>query len=182
VHRDMNTLELSRFDRWTRTVSTVLSRRGLAGALALAATAIPGLAEAKNKKKKRKKIKRNALGCVNVGNLCKNAGQCCSGICTGKKGKKRCKAHDTGGCQAGDLCPSDLVACTTSTGDAGACRRTTGNAGYCAAGGDCFPCTKDADCQGVCGLQAACIVICVGCGPSNTACAAPSGDSCDFPM
>jgi hypothetical protein len=177
----MNTLQRTRFDRWTRTVSPVLSRRGLATALGLAATAIPGPAKAK--KRKKRKIKRNALGCVNVGNRCKNAGQCCSGICKGKKGKKTCKAHDTGGCQAGeDVCAGNVVECTTSTGDAGACRRTTGNAGYCAAGGDCFPCTKDADCQAVCGLQAACIPICVGCGPSNTACAAPSGERCDFPM
>ncbi len=29
-------------------------------------------------------------GCVHVNRRCKKSGQCCSGICKGKKGRKRC--------------------------------------------------------------------------------------------
>ena len=40
-------------------------------------------------------------GCKNVGRKCQRARQCCSGVCRGKKDKKRCKAHDSGGCRGG---------------------------------------------------------------------------------
>jgi hypothetical protein len=59
-------MDTARFDRMTRTFSTVLSRRGLAGALGVAAGTIPGLAAAK-----KKKLKKNAFGCVDVGGKCR---------------------------------------------------------------------------------------------------------------
>jgi hypothetical protein len=176
-------MDTDRFDRATRTVSLALSRRGLTSALGLTALGIPSLAAAK---KKKKKIKRNEFGCVEVGNRCKNAGQCCSGICTGKKGKKTCQAHDTGDCQADqDACLSeDDIRCTTSAGSEGICLRTTGNARYCAAiesGGVCFPCNTDADCQEFCGPTAACIVCEARCEEAGgTICAGL--DECTFPL
>jgi hypothetical protein len=186
--RSYRIMDPSRFDHWTKSLPFAASRRR---ALLALAVGIPGLAEAKKKKRKnrkrnKKKIKRNAFGCVNVGNFCKNSGQCCSGICEGKKGKKKCQGHDQSTCQAGQTiedCGGVAVDCTTTSGDEGSCLTTTGNAGYCFSDGDCFPCAKDADCVPFCGPQAACIA-CAGeeCGEEGgTACVGPSDDSCEFP-
>jgi hypothetical protein len=176
-------LDAMRFDRLTRTVSAMFSRRGMASTLGLTAIALSGSAAAKKKRKKKKKVKRNAFGCVNVGNFCKNAGQCCSGICGGKKGKKKCQAHDAEGCIAG---PQDIpcgggmdVECTSSAGEPGFCNTTTGNAGYCANDGGCFACSKDADCQEFCGPAAACILCGDDCAETGTRCVGP--DECLFP-
>jgi hypothetical protein len=139
----------------------------------------------KGKKRKKKKIKRNEFGCVNVGKFCKNGGQCCSGICQGKKGKNKCKAHDSQGCQAGqqeETCNAEKVdvPCTTSAGEEGICDTTTGNAGYCRREGDCFPCSKDADCQEFCGPAAACIICADFCAETGgTGCVGPG--ECTFP-
>jgi hypothetical protein len=116
-------------------------------------------------------------GCKNVGKKCKKKKDCCSGICKGKKGKKRCKAHDSGGCQPTAGTSGQNIACTTSTGEMGTCFTTTGNAGYCANDGECFPCTRDADCRPYCGTQAACVRsdFCLA-----GACFGPSGSSCNF--
>jgi hypothetical protein len=171
-------VDCNRFDRLTRSFSTLLSRRTFASALGLGALSLPSLADAKKKHhrkhkkhKHKKKVKRNDFGCVNVGKFCKNNGQCCSGICQGKKGKKKCKAHDESTCQPGqDVCLGIEVECITTLGDSGACVRTTGNASYCFASGDCFPCTRDPDCESTFGAGAACIV-CAECAiTGNTAC------------
>jgi hypothetical protein len=181
-------MDSARFDGLARSVSTLLSRRTLAGAFGLSALAIPGLAEAKkkHKHKKKKKVKFNDFGCVNVGDFCKNSGQCCSGICQGKKGKGKCQAHDQSTCQPGQqelACGGVTVDCTTSTGDDGICDTTTGNAGYCLTDGDCFACHKDADCVPFCGTHAACIICASGCPETGgTACVGPSVDSCTFPL
>ena len=178
-------MDSDRFDRLARSLSSLLTRRTLAGTVGLATFGLPGLVDAKKRKKhKKKKVKRNEFGCVNVGDLCKNNGQCCSGICKGKKGKKKCKAHDESTCQPGQhegFCAIDgvNVPCVTSTGDpTGLCDTTTGKAGYCAHDGECFPCAKDADCQPICGPQAACVV-CAGCTETGgTGCVGPSEGSC----
>jgi hypothetical protein len=175
---------MTRFDHVTRTFATLLSRRTLAGVLGLGAISLPSLADAKKKRnKKKRKIKRNSFGCVNVGNVCKNSGQCCSGICQGKKSKKKCQAHNTSTCQPGQsICGPNPAGCTTDTGAPGGCTRTTGSAGYCEASGDCFVCQKDADCVPFCGAGAACIV-CPPCASegTQTACAGDSLGSCTFP-
>jgi hypothetical protein len=177
-------MDIGCFDRLTLAISNALTRRGLVTALGLGSAWIPGLtgAKKKGKNKKRTKIKRNEFGCVNVGNVCKKDAQCCSGICKGRKGNKKCKAHDTGGCQpSDDICLTGLEGdCTTGTDEAGACVKTTGKAGYCFSRGDCFPCRKDADCVPLCGPQAACIVCVDDCGDEfeGTACVGPSENSC----
>jgi hypothetical protein len=138
-------MDTERFDRITRTVAKGVSRRGLVVAVGLLVIALPGWAEAKKRKRKRKnnqKVKRNEFGCVNVGNVCKNDDQCCSGICERKQGKKKCQAHDTQGCQA------DQDACVA---------------------GACMACTKDADCAAAAGPIAACVA-CPVCVASSTAC------------
>jgi hypothetical protein len=131
----------------------------------------------KNRRKKRKKNKNrqntqqpqlNEFGCIDVGQQCFGRSDlCCSGICAGtppKKGKpddRRCAVHDTGGCQVGQRQPDcggvASIPCVSTSGEKGVCQTTTGNAGFCAVGGGCFTCSKDADCQAVCGPAAACI-------------------------
>ncbi len=164
-------MESFRFDRLTRLVSLHLSRRTLAGAVGLATLALPHRIEAKKNRKKKKKIKRNAFGCVNVGTFCKNSSQCCSGICQGKKGKKKCQAHDTGSCQPGHTqldCGGEDVPCLTNTGLDGLCDTTTGNAAFCSVHkvGPQPPCTRDADCK-IFDPRGACI----RCGAIGTLCA-----------
>jgi hypothetical protein len=178
------------FDQVARRLATGFSRRGLWGiatGAALGAVArLPITADAKKKRKRKKtpKLKLNAFGCVNVGGFCKNGGQCCSGICQGKKGKKKCQAHDASTCVVGQISTecgaAEDVACTTSSGGEGTCTTTTGNAAYCFADGDCFPCKKDADCQAFCGPQAACIP-CVDDCAEGSACVGANDDDCGFP-
>jgi hypothetical protein len=170
------------FDSWARTVSSVLSRRTFGGVLTLGALALPSLIGAKNKKK-RKKITRNSFGCVNVGKFCKNAGQCCSGICQGKKGEKKCRAHDSGGCTAAqDTCVDPANAdCVTSAGGAGICTRTTGNAGFCTPVlFACIACTHDAECRQYCGPGAACIVCADQCAETGHTLCTGNGGNCSL--
>jgi hypothetical protein len=177
----------NRFDVVTRTISSLPSRRdllrGLAGAgLGLGIARRPDLVEARKKRKRKQKNRKqkaavpNAFGCIDVGALCQNDDQCCSGVCAGKKGKKRCRAHDVGDCPDGaapEACYED-VTCTTGTGEPGVCGTTTGNAVYCFVAGGCFACQTDVDCQradgGVLGPRAACVT-CVNCTETGgTAC------------
>jgi hypothetical protein len=158
--------------------------RSLAGAgIGVGATRLPDHAEAKKKRRRKRKFRKakpNAFGCLDVDKACKRASQCCSGICKGKKGRKRCKAHDTGGCQPESLCTffgEEGVPCTTSSGVPGQCGTTTGNAGYCVGAGDCFLCAKDADCHAICGPQAACVQCPEECNV-GTVCAGPDGVVC----
>jgi hypothetical protein len=172
-------MDANRFDRLTRRF--VIG--GFAATLGVAAARFPDAAIAR----KRRRIKRNAFGCVNVGDFCRKSGQCCSGLCRGKRGKQTCRAHDTGdGCRAGDQTDScggaGVVRCTTATGEAnGLCNTTTGNAPYCSSEAfgsfRCTACTKDAECREHCGPAAACIR-CPECSVVDTACVAPSAGAC----
>jgi hypothetical protein len=160
-------MDTSRIDHLIRQVSTRLSRRTLAGTLGLAALAHPFAIEA-SKKRKKKKIRRNSFGCVNFGGYCKRSGQCCSGICQGKKGKMRCLDHGTGGCQLEQstvTCEGVGVPCPSAEG---VCTTTTGNAAFCLNWKFDIPpkCTRDADCEAV-EPGSACIL----CGDSSTICA-----------
>jgi len=169
-------MEGIQFDHLVR--SSTRSRRSLLGrALAVAAGLLTTRGVDARKKRRRKKRKStatpNELGCLEVGDPCSSDGQCCSGICDGKKGKRRCKAHDTGGCAAGSApvgCGGTDVACTTSLGDPGTCATTTGNAGYCQYAPANYPCQTDVDCQvaegGLLGPRAACIRCADGVGGS----------------
>jgi hypothetical protein len=173
-------MDSARFDRLTRILASIRSRRGLITALGLASIGVfdPITARTKHKhkhKRKKTKLQKNAFGCVNVGKFCKHDRQCCSGVCQGKKGRKQCKAHHTGGCHAGQragLCGGDNTPCTSSAGESGICQTTTGNAGYCQGSGfACMPCRTDADCRALVGPAAACIPCgAIGC---ETACVAP---------
>jgi hypothetical protein len=153
------------------------SRRDLLRGLTSAGLALPiarlpeSAAKKRRKRQNKKKVRRNAFGCVNVGGFCKTSDQCCSGICTGKKSKKQCRAHDTQGCQADqDACAEDFGTGCPEVPTA-SCFRTTGDAGFCGffEAGACVACTKDADCLAAAGPIAACVV-CPACVATNTAC------------
>ena len=173
----------SHFDHMIRSLAS--SRRSLlSGALALGAGwfGVPGT-EAK-KKRKPKKAQPNDFGCLNVGAACKTSGQCCSGICKGKNGKLRCRAHGTGTCGVGQtigFCGGENVGCAIGGGNpTGVCGTTTGNAGFCVGGGDCFACSKDEECRPFCGPGAAC-VRCERCAETGgTMCASPGIHTCVF--
>lgn len=179
-------MDAEQFDTLTRSLTDRRSRRGALAAALGGALGVASLAGTDSGKKKKKKPKFNEFDCVNVGDFCKNSSQCCSGLCKGKKGKKRCSAHDSSTCLAGQSTCVDPVGvpCVSSTGaNTASCEVTTGNAPYCTADGDCFACTKDADCVPFCGAQAACIK-CATCSDGGvvTACVGPAVDGCTFPM
>ncbi len=126
----------------------------------------------------------NAFGCLDVGAACRgDDANCCSGRCDGiapgpgQPDTSRCVGHDESTCLPGQTnigCGGEAnIVCTTTAGpeENGQCTMTTGNAAYCAADGDCFACTRDTDCEGVCGPQAACI-------PCAKRCAAQGGTAC----
>ena len=176
-------MEGARFDTMTRSLSRGPSRRRVLGGV-LAALGLGAVLPAGGVAKKTK-LKRNKFGCVNVGDPCRGKDKnCCSGICKGKKPKQgerdksECVEHDASTCQRGQQqigCGGAAsVSCTTTAGAAGQCDVTTGKAAYCAADGDCFPCKRDTDCEGVCGQGAACIR-CTACPETGgTACAGTS--------
>jgi hypothetical protein len=107
--------------------------------------------------------------CRHVGNRCKRASQCCSGICK----RHKCRAHDTDICKAGqDTCASGPISC----GDDSAicfCLVTTGKASFCALN-NATPstCTRDEECVTAKGEGAACIV-CGGVTNCISRCPAP---------
>jgi hypothetical protein len=161
-------MDHDRFDALTRSLGVHASRRSLSRAVAgsglgaILGSAFGALAvdakqkrhKKKNKRKKPKKPKFNAFGCVSVGKTCKNAEQCCSGICTGKKGNRTCRAHDVGTCDqaAPGICEAGNPLFSVCNGKSDcACFRTTGGSSICGALfnpglSECAACRRDADC------------------------------------
>lgn len=187
-------------DRLARRLAAALSRRHVA-ALLLSTGVAPLLRfapVATGKKKKRNKPKKNEFGCLDVGKKCNGKNnKCCSGICNGKRPKKKkkdkskCAAHDTGACTPErDFCVAGQI--SASCGTNGLCVETTGNASFCASGQgisqelNCRVCSTDKDCeaQGF-PLGSACVIFtggtfcfgvsdCAGVnGSTGTACFAP---------
>jgi hypothetical protein len=175
----------------TRSLTRIPSRRGVLcgiarAGLALGLSRFPAITEAKKKRGKTrpKKARPNAFGCLEVGDACRNAGQCCSGICEGKKGKRTCRAHGGGTCrpQPGFCLDSTniLLFCNNST--TCVCHRTTADSLYCADTSTltCAECRKDADCVAL-GFspEAACLPVfegaCAGGCESGMVCANPCG-------
>jgi hypothetical protein len=172
-----------RFDAMTRSLSQGSSRRrflhGLTAVLGLATAHVPGAIRAGRRKKK---LKRNEFGCVDIGGKCRGKdGNCCSGICKGKKPKQgerdksRCAV---GGCRAGQDSCTNVLACKSSTGFSGRCFTTTSNTGYCGVGSACIACADDTECVPELGPGAACVI----CDPNTcgigsvTLCKSPSPD------
>lgn len=189
-------MNADRFDELTRAV-TASRRLVLGGGLASAAAGLclmGGEARKKRRKKRKKRRKKskkarpNAYGCLNVGATCKKAGRCCSGICQGKKGKRKCRAHDTGTCKqnAPAFCEGDPVQTLCNNSPQCACLKTTGGSSICGSlsteSSQCAECRTDADCLAL-GLPpgSACVPfstgVCAGNCPTGMACAAPCGVS-----
>jgi hypothetical protein len=76
----------------------------------------------------------------------------------------------------GPTCHDTENTCDSSAGPKGVCITTTGNAGYCFTKSRCSACSKDVECEPVCGVGAACApcdgeclttggMVCLGFGP-----------------
>jgi hypothetical protein len=177
-----------------RALRRVPSRRdvfhGLAATgLGLGMARLPGSVEAKKKHKRKHKVKKakpNAFGCLDVGDPCQNADQCCSGICEGKKGQKHCQAHDTGPCdqEVAGFCESAGPTQTRCENRPECfCLQTTGESTICGTTLEpsaCADCRKDADCEAQ-GFPAgsSCVPFsegnCAGLCETGMACVAPCG-------
>jgi hypothetical protein len=131
--------------------------RGLAATgVGLSLAAFPSLAEAaptpRKKRKRPTPAKPNRFGCLEVTDPCRRHTQCCSGICTGKPGRKRCRAHGTGSCsqQGIGVCTAPNPALHRCNGNPNCfCFHTTAGSNFCGSflGGDgCAVCTRDIDC------------------------------------
>lgn len=160
-------MNADRFDELLR-VMTGSRRMALGAALAaVGAGFVPGSDAAGKSRKpgKAKKPKPNVYGCLNVGARCKRAEQCCSGICEGKKGRRKCRAHDTGTCDqdAPGYCEAGNPYLAQCNGGGCLCFRTTGDSRFCAGSVVCETCQRDADCLSL-GY------------PPGSACAPVSGD------
>lgn len=150
--------------------------RGLTGVwIGLGLASVPGVGEAKPERRKKrpgsKPAKRNKYGCLDVNVPCRRGTQCCSRVCAGKPGKKRCRPHHAGQCKPSfDGCAGLVAVC----GDSGHCFRTTGKASFCGGseGSMCVDCKRDIDSQKLIGPGAACVVCpaCAGKGSKGTAC------------
>lgn len=150
------------FDILTRSLSGSPSRRQLLRGLVsmgfgLGAMRLSGIAKARKKRKPKKKTKGakpNAFGCLEVGDPCKKSDQCCSGICDGKKGKRKCLAHGAGTCAqdgVGYCSAANPTALTCNNDDFCFCLETTAGSIFCAdvhigTGITCTNCQRDADC------------------------------------
>lgn len=194
-------MDQNSFDVLTRSLTNIRSRRHLLRGLAslglgLGAVRLPEVASARKKRKHKKrkgtKAKPNAFGCLEVGNACQSEEQCCSGICAGKKGKRTCRAHDTGTCdqtiQA--FCAPDNPTISLCNSASCVCVRTTAGSNFCTStqGAQCADCTKDADCEALGFLPgSACLPWsegqCAGdCGETGMACAVPCGAEITGPI
>ena len=197
-------MEPTRFDSLVRVVTTrsrreailallggVLGLSGLyqadAGMMGMGMMGMMGMGKGKRKRCEPDPTP-NAFGCLNVGQPCRGQDSaCCSGRCQGRSPRRgecdrsRCVSHDESTClpgQQAETCGGQTVTCTSTAGQPGFCNTTTGEAAYCLAAGGCFPCQRDAHCEGVCGPGAACIR-CANC-PVGTSCAGTGATSCTF--
>jgi hypothetical protein len=175
-------MDQHRVDALTRTLRSVPSRRDVLRGLAaigigLGTARLPAPVAGET-----------PSGCRKVGDRCKRADQCCSGICTGKPGKKKCRAHGTGTCDQkieGICTTPDLLSVVCNNRSNCGCFRTTAGSNFCAEllpPSQCVECTKDADCVAL-GLPAgtACAPVsagrCAGQCPSGMACLYPCGSA-----
>lgn len=184
-----------RFDHLARLLGRATTRRRLLAGLAIsplagpvAARLIADVTARKKRKKKGKNAKQgkpNEFGCLDVGAACKNADQCCSGVCQGKKGKRKCLSHNAGICQPErDYCMGTPAVCKVSGETLSVCWLTTGKAAFCANLGGvgindfCRDCARDEDCQEEFGPGAACIDVRGGICGDQGACADTGGTAC----
>jgi hypothetical protein len=80
-------VDTDRFDRLSRAISSLLTRRNLAGVLGLGIVALPGLIDARKKRKHKKKVKKNKFGCVDGANVPCTSADGLDGTCFTRTGK-----------------------------------------------------------------------------------------------
>ena len=133
-------MDTTRFDKITQTF--VLKARSRRSLVKLAAGA--ALAAALGRIGREESV---AAACRKVGDECRRAGQCCSGVCKGPDGKKTCRAHNVGTCTPDqDTCKQFDATCNGRTDCF--CRITTGGASFCSGlGSKSGACERDADCE-----------------------------------
>lgn len=171
-------MEGYRFDAITRSLTG--SRRVVLGSvMGSVLTWMSGddtRATPKRRRKRRRRMPRlkpgkpNRFGCLSVNVPCRRHRQCCSGICRGHRGRRRCRRHGAGTCNqaAPAYCEASTPPLTNCDNTNGCwCLRTTGGSSYCGAAANsvCTVCERDADCvaQGF---------------PPGSACAQFSKNSC----
>ena len=190
-------MEAQRFDTFARLMVRPAARRrllfGLAAGpfLGLIAARLADDTEAKKKRKRKKrkdkKPQPNEFGCLEVGQSCKNADQCCSGICEGKK----CRAHHTGTCiqDSPGACTAENPAALKCNNAGGClCFGTTAGSLACvyAVAEICAECTRDPDCEAL-GFPPGSVCVpfsvgaCAGMCESGMACLLPCPDELDEP-
>jgi hypothetical protein len=143
-----------------------------------------------NRRKKRKRptpATPNRFGCLEVNDPCRRHLQCCSGICTGKPGRKRCRAHGAGSCRQATptVCEAlSLALARCNNAQDCACTRTTAGSAFCGSftsgTSDCASCKRDSDCLKLgFPVGSACAPVatgnCAGRCPTGLLCLAPCG-------
>jgi hypothetical protein len=145
-------LELFNIDDLARQFGKGLPRRGLLAGIAASVVGLAPAVEARKKHKhkhKPRQAKPNAFGCLSVGNACRSAEQCCSGICE----RKKCRLHGAGTCdqKAQDFCAvsePDVAQTLCDGSQSCVCVRTTAGSHFC--GGPtsaCADCQTDSNCE-----------------------------------
>lgn len=185
-------MDSQHFDELMRTLAQ--SRRSLVAGALTAAAGLLGIqaATARRRKPRKPRAQPNEFGCVDAGKPCQNNGSCCSGVCKGKKGRKRCQAHHTGTCKqggAGHCLESSVETCNDRTDCA--CVRTTSGSDVCVqtapSGFDyCADCARDTDCEAL-GYPRGSVCLplhegfCAGACDSDRACFVPCGAEWPLP-
>jgi hypothetical protein len=154
-------MEGERFDMLARSLSrAATSRRRV-----LAGVALGGLLTTIGAPR----VQATHFGCLDVGDHCKRARQCCSGRCK----NHTCQAHNVGTCTATqNFCRTSTIDCGAG-GNSCLCLRTTGGASFCAANGTSIECAKDRQCVAALGSAGAACVDFTGCSNAGSRCAAP---------
>ncbi|MDQ3779874.1 MAG: hypothetical protein M3354_04905 [Chloroflexota bacterium] len=121
-----------------------------------------------------------AAACKQNGRRCRNGNQCCSGLCTGKKDRKKCRrAPGQGTCTiAKDTCTigGQAAACDPGLTGACSCFRRPNGAAFCAdtTTFDCLPCAEcPAGTTCVRARNGICVSCPVGSGATDTICVRP---------
>ncbi|CAA9581407.1 MAG: hypothetical protein AVDCRST_MAG59-4814 [uncultured Thermomicrobiales bacterium] len=147
-------MDQDRFDSLARRLAAGATRRDAIQALAVATVGLVAAVPAGT---------GAAAACREPGAPCRRGGQCCSGLCQGKKGRERCRRVPGQG-----ICTIRNNVCRTndadkSCGGAGldscGCFVTTAGRSFCALGAlsEVVSCERDRDCAGQFGAGARCV-------------------------
>lgn len=171
-----------RFDTMTKRIAAVSSRRSLLGGLAGGALAALLGRAAAGQEAARGGGGRPTGRCLGEKKECRRGAQCCSGVCKGKRGKKKCRRAPGQG-----TCTTDRNVCAVGNPGIGcngdfacACAVTTGGTAFCGSlfGDSCAACASGADCVGL-GFPAG--SACIPVGGDCEDCPAAGGTKCLLP-